>query len=239
MRKHILFKDEEISRELERRIKAEHLVEGDRLPPERQLAEEFGVQRDTVRCALEILLKKGVLRKKPRWGYYVAPDRIELNLMDFSSVKKEIERIGFKGRAIMLNYEMISMSKRLSEITKLPEGTLCFQMLRIRYDSERPISLEKSYLIAELVPDMSLIELEQRTLASILKNNYGITLVSAHHRITQVYADEIAAELLRINKNEPLVRYEGLLFDRRDRLIEYFDNVVLPDSIEFHIRDFA
>ena len=47
------------------------------------------------------------------------------------------------------------------------------------------------------------------------------------------------AELLRISKDEPLIRYEGSLYDRKDRLIEYFDNVVLPESIEFHIRDFA
>lgn len=61
MRKRILFKDEEISREIERRIREERLKEWDRLPSERQLAEEFGVQRDTVRSALEILIKKGVL----------------------------------------------------------------------------------------------------------------------------------------------------------------------------------
>lgn len=47
------------------------------------------------------------------------------------------------------------------------------------------------------------------------------------------------AELLRIRKNEPLVRYEGLIYDRKDRLIEYFDNVMLPYSLEFHIRDYA
>ena len=45
MRKRILFKDEEISREIERRIREERLKEWDRLPSERQLAEEFGVQR--------------------------------------------------------------------------------------------------------------------------------------------------------------------------------------------------
>ena len=61
MRKRILFKDEEISREIERRIHDERMNEWDRLPSERQLAEEFCVQRDTVRCALEILVKKGVL----------------------------------------------------------------------------------------------------------------------------------------------------------------------------------
>lgn len=238
MRKHILFKDEEISREIERRIREEHLEKGDRLPSERQLAEDFGVQRDTVRCALEILLKRGVVIKKPRRGYYAAPKKIEINVNNFRTVKREVENIGRSSRSVMLNFEMISMSKKLAEITKMPEGTLCYQVLRIRYDMEKPISVERSNIIAEHVPDLRREDLDSRGLGSVLRQ-YGISLVSAHQRITQVYGGDMEAELLRISREEPLIRYEGRLYDRKDRLIEYFDNVVLPESIEFHIRDFA
>ena len=126
MRKRILFKDEEISREIERRIEAERLNEGARLPSERELAEDFGVQRDTIRCALEILLKKGVLVKKPRQGYYVALRRIEFDLNNFRSVKKSIEKVGRESKAVLLTFEKLSMSEKLSEKTLLPEGTLCY-----------------------------------------------------------------------------------------------------------------
>lgn len=239
MRKKILFKDEEISREIEMQIEEERLGEGTRLPSERQLAEDFGVQRDTVRSALEILLRKGELIKRPRQGYYVAPKRIELNLNNFRSIKKEVANIGRNNRSIMLNYEMISMGKMISEMTQLPEGTLCYRILRLRYDNERPMSLESSYLIAEHVPGLSREDLEHKSLASVLRHKYGITLVRAQQRITQIYADDMASELLRISREEPLIRYEGLIYDRKDRLIEAFDNAILPDTIEFHIRDFA
>lgn len=239
MRKRILFKEEEIAREIILLIENARLKEGDRLPAERQLAEKFGVQRDTVRCALDFLLNKGVIIKRPRKGYYVAPKRIELNLKDFSSIKRAIERIGHRSKSILLNYEVVSMDRRLAEITHMQEGTLCYQVLRIRYDIERPISLERSYILIEHVPELSPEDLEKRTLASLLKQKYGITLVSAFQRITQVYGGDMETELLRIRKNEPLVRYEGLIYERKDRLIEYFDNVVLPYSLEFHIRDYA
>ena len=91
MRKRILFRDEEISREIERRISEDRLKEGDKLPSERQLAEKFGVQRDTVRCALSILIKKGVLIKVPRQGYFVASKRIEINLSNFRTIRREVE----------------------------------------------------------------------------------------------------------------------------------------------------
>ena len=239
MRKRILFRDEEISREIERQIRERLLKEWDKLPSERRLAEDFGVQRDTVRSALEILVKKGVLVRRPRRGYFVAPRRIEINLNHIRSIIKEIERVRNDNRSIMLNFEIISVSKSLAEITQLPAGTLCYQILRIRYDSNRPMSLERSYLVAEHAPDMSREDLEQHSIGSLLRNRYGISLSSVHQRITQVYADDMEAELLRVSKDEPLIRYDGMIYDRKDRLIEYFDNVLMPDNIEFHIRDFA
>lgn len=239
MRKRILFRDEEISREIERRIADEHLKEGDKLPSERKLAEEFGVQRDTIRCALDTLIKKGVVINKARRGHYVAPGRIQINLSNFTAIRREVESIGNDYIANILSFEKISIDESLASRTQLPEGTLCFKTIRIRYGSEKPMSLERSYIVAENVPGLSREDLEQKTLTSILRQRYGITLAASDQRISQVYPDSMEAELLRVSRDEPLIRYEGLIHDRKDRLIEYFDNVVLPARIEFHIRDFA
>ena len=239
MRNRILFKDEEISREIERRIGNRRMKAGDRLPSERQLAEEFGVQRGTVRCALEILLKKGTIVKIPRRGHFVAQKRVEIGLNNLHAIKRELESIGRNSRNLLLIYETVSIDKRLAEILQMPEGTLCYHILRIRYDSEKPMSLERSYLIADYVPNLRREDVTSRSPASIMRQKYGIILTDAYQRITQVYADDMESELLRINKEEPLIKYEGMMHDRKGRLIEYFDNVILPDSIEFHIREYA
>ena len=239
MRRRILFKDEEISRELERRIIDQRLKEGTRLPSERALAEDFGVQRDTVRCALEILVKKGVLVKRTRQGCFVAPKRIEFDLNNFRSVKKSIENIGRESKAVLLNFEILSMGEKLSEKTLLPEGTLCYSIMRLRYENDRAMSVERSYIIAEHVPGLTQQDVDQKSLSSTLRQKFRISLVSSHQRLTQVYATDMEAELLKVKKDEPLIRYEGLVYDRKGRLIEFFDNVLKTDSIEFRIKDFA
>lgn len=238
MRNRILFRDEEISREIERRIEYERMKEGDKLPSERQLAEEFGVQRDTIRCALENLMRKGVIINKPRRGHFVAPKRVEINLSNFRAIRREVESKGENYKAVTLSFEMISMNRELAEVTHLAEGTLCYKELRIRYDDDGPMSLECSYIAAEHVPGLRREDLEHRTLASILKG-YGISLTGTDQRITQVYPDNLEAELLNVKKDEPLIRFEGMIYDRKGRLMEYYDNVILPDRIEFRIRDYA
>ncbi len=239
MRKRILFKDEEISQEIERRIDEDRLKEGDRLPSERQLAEEFGVQRDTVRSALEILLRRGVLIRKPRKGYFVAPWRIEFDLNNFLSIRKAVENIGKENKAILLSFEKVCIDEYLADYTKLPEGTLCYLILRLRYFRGKPESIERSYLIAERVPGLTREDVDRRMVSSVLRKKYGMNMASMDQRLTQVYASDMESELLKVSKNEPLIRYEGIIYDRNDKLIEYFDNVIRTENVEFRIRDFA
>ena len=239
VRKKILFKDEEISLELQYQIETKRLREGCRLPSERQLAEEFGVQRNTVRSALGILLKKGVLVKKPRQGYFVAPKRVELNIKDLSSIKKDIADIGNKYRTIVLNFEKISLDRELAEKTGLPEGSICYQILRLRYDEDRPISIERSYLIADRTPDLTREEVTQKPSSSILRQKYGISLGSLQQKIAHVYSNGMESVLLKTSRGEPLIRYEGMIYDKKGCLVEFFNNVILADGIEFRVRNFA
>ncbi|NJB68143.1 GntR family transcriptional repressor for pyruvate dehydrogenase complex [Desulfobaculum xiamenense] len=51
------------------------LAPGDRLPPERRLAEVFGVSRSSVREAIRVLSEQGVLESRPGSGTYVAHNR--------------------------------------------------------------------------------------------------------------------------------------------------------------------
>lgn len=52
-------------------IIANNLQFGDRLPPERELAQQFGVSRTVVRQALHSLVAKGLLEASPRGGTVV------------------------------------------------------------------------------------------------------------------------------------------------------------------------
>src|ERR671926_186475 len=49
-----------------------HLKPGDRLPPERELAEQFGVSRTVIRDAVKTLAGRGILHVKHGAGIFVA-----------------------------------------------------------------------------------------------------------------------------------------------------------------------
>ena len=59
-------------REIEYKILSGELEVGERLPTERELAEEMGVNRNIVRAGVAALAQKGFLTVKPRVGAFVA-----------------------------------------------------------------------------------------------------------------------------------------------------------------------
>lgn len=68
----------QIAAVLEERILQNVYPIGSKLPPERRLAEEFGVSRQSLRAALRILATRGILRVHQGDGHYVS-DHVEEN----------------------------------------------------------------------------------------------------------------------------------------------------------------
>jgi len=70
-----------VAASLERRILEGSLKPGDHLPPERELAADFGVSRPSLREAIQKLASKGMLQSRQGGGTYVT-DRLESTFFD-------------------------------------------------------------------------------------------------------------------------------------------------------------
>lgn len=73
----------QISEMLLRQIAAGRLVEGERLPPEREMATEYGVAVGTLRRALAELTERGVIARRQGSGNYVRKVRDVAGLYGF------------------------------------------------------------------------------------------------------------------------------------------------------------
>lgn len=69
---------EQISQQIQNLILAGSLRPGDKLPPERELAEQFGVSRTAVREAVKALREKGLVEIQPGRGTFITDSTSEV-----------------------------------------------------------------------------------------------------------------------------------------------------------------
>ncbi len=119
-----------IAHKLEMMILEGALKPGEKLPPERKLAEKFGVSRPTLREAKKILIAKGLLRARHGGGNYVG-ENLTPSLTD---PLLEI----FRKRPEM-RYEMLEMRHALEELAAYfaaqRRTEVDIQIIQERYDT--------------------------------------------------------------------------------------------------------
>lgn len=233
MRKNVLTKDVLISKEIEYMIDSGDLAEGSRIPSERQLAESFDVQRGTIRSALRILAEKGIVESRPRSGYYVAPARVVFDQDDYNSRKVVIENMGKTTYVKLLTFEKTFVSEKMAVKTGLPEDMQVYRIMRLRFAEGQPLGLERTHIRCDLVPELTEEDVHNKSIYETLKKRYGIHVTRAVAKVTAVFANGLESELLNTDMNKPVMRYEGLVYDRRGRLVEYYDDIILKEKVEF------
>jgi len=222
-----------VAKELEYEIETGRYAEGDRLPSERDLAETFGVQRGTVRSALAILKDKGVILSRQRAGNFVAPRRIDFDLDAYNSRKVVIERMGISTSVKLLTFEKISVTNKMAEDTGWPVDTPVFRIMRLRYAAGAPMALERTHIKCALAPGLTEEDVHNKSLYESLAVKYNEHVDWAESKVTAVFANGLESILLNIDVARPVMRYEGLVYDREGRLLEYFDDIILKDQIQF------
>jgi DNA-binding FadR family transcriptional regulator len=146
------------------------LVEGDRLPPERELADTFGVSRVTLREAIKALRDAELVesRRGRGGGTFVAaphrerirsPDEIERaighNLDDVLSLRRVVE----PGAAALAASRTLSAADRSSLLEYLRAATDCKPSVRRRADSRLHLAvaaLGGSALVTAVVADVQM-----------------------------------------------------------------------------------
>ena len=188
--------------EIEQAIADGDLVAGDRLPPERALAEAHGVSRMTVRRALQTLESRGLLTRAigRNGGSFVAAPKLERDLGTFSGLSEQLARQGIAAGAHVLSAH------------ETDEGV---EIVRVRLADGAPVALERSTF-----PPRFAFLLDRDLRGSLYALLGGDAPVRAVERIEPVLADADAAALLDVRVGDPLLLVDRTAYGRDGELVE-------------------
>ena len=218
----------QLQRAIRDAIQKQVLGADDALPAERELADELGVSRITVRKALDGLVNEGLLTRRQGAGTFVAA-RVEKSFSKLSSFSEDMISRGRKPHSKFLSRSSGLVTPEESLTLGLGPGAPVYRFNRIRYADDAPMALEYSTLPAFALPSAEVVK---ASLYEALEAT-GHRPVRALQRLRAVLFTPEQAELLGIQAGDP-----GLLIERRGflpdgRVVEVTQSYYRGDAYEF------
>ncbi|NRD76882.1 GntR family transcriptional regulator [Bacillus sp. BRMEA1] len=210
------------------------LKHGDKLPSERELAEQYGISRMTARHTLSILEREGVVERRVGAGTFVANHKIEMDFITFNSFTRNMLNKGLIPSTQVLSIKRIEAKPVLANKLKLPPSEEMIVIKRLRLVNNMPVSIEESFLPVKLVPNIEHHIMNDVSLYQILENVYGIQLVRAKEHMHVTLSDEEDSKLLKIRSESPCIFQESVAFDRNEREIEFSTSLTRSDIVRFY-----
>ncbi|MBB3140711.1 histidine utilization repressor [Halomonas sp. THAF12] len=174
------------------------------IPPEEQLAKDFGVSRMTANKAIRDLVQQGYLTRQPGVGTFVTDHKAESSLVEVHNIATEVASRGHDYSSQVLTAEALDAGDEVSMRLGVRLGTRVFHTLIIHRENGVPIQLEDRYVNPRRVPHYLDTDFARHTPNEVLEAACPISDVE--HVVEAVLVDTDTAERLEIAPDQPCLR---------------------------------
>jgi GntR family transcriptional regulator len=222
----------QIEEELAERIRTGMLRPGDRIPPERELAEQMQVSRMTVRQALGRLADRGLLVRERGRGTFVSEPKLIQSLSRLNGFYDQMISQGILPSSRLLSGQEVLASAAVAQVLDLRIGEPLYKVVRLRLGGGVPLALETSFFPARLVPGLLDYDLERHSIYRLMER-YDARPVRATQSLEPVPARDQEADALEVLPGSPLMLVERIAWDTQDRPVEYAKDIYRGDRSRF------
>lgn len=224
----------EVRNHIAARIDAGDVPQGARLPSERQLQGGIGAARGTVRAALFQLEAEGVIYRKDRSGWYVAPKPIVYDPTRWESFMAYVQAQGRSPRTETLDVEEVAATPALTEVFGGEAGRTLYRLRRRRHIDDRAVLIETIHVdpaVAPELPDQNL----DGSLTRVLRDHYGVSVVRNRVEMQPCALIQDVAAALRIKPGLPGLLIRRTSYDAAGRVVEYDDEYWRHDALKVQV----
>jgi len=206
----------------------ESLHVGQAIPSERQLTQEIGVSRLTVRAAIDELVRDGYLDRRHGSGTYVTEPKIAQPLT-LTSFSEEMRRRGMVPGSRTLELTITSAGARLARRLQVSPEEPLVRVKRLRLADSEPMAMEVLHIPEALVPGLTKADLENRSFYELLAERYEIVIGSGTQTIEPTVTNEEESEVLGVPLHTPAFLFERTTVSESGRIVEFVRSIYRGD----------
>jgi GntR family transcriptional regulator len=206
---------------LARAIDDGDLSAGSALPSERDLADDLGLSRMTVRRAFEALEAAKRVEQRQGSGTYVLPRRVEQIIDRVLGFTDEVANLGVKAGSKMLETSFVTPDSLIAKALGLTKQFELLQITRLRTADGEPLALQTAFL-APRFKELSLKRLAKKgSLYKTLEEQFGLKPQGARQSVRARLPTQQECNVLAITRDTPVLALERTTFDGDGKPFEF------------------
>ena len=217
-------------------IERGELRSGQKLPTEKDYAEQLGVSLAPVRQAILDLVTEGYLSRTRGKGTFVRESKVDEKIAILSSFTESMRAKGLEPDVRILHWGLVAAPSAVAGALGTQERKLLL-IRRLALVDGQPAALIDAYVSARMFPKLLRKELYGGSLYRTLEALYGVLPVRATSTI-EVSRIQDDAELLGVAPGTPVLQVEGTTFDASDRPVEFSRVTYRADRFRFVIESY-
>ncbi|EMF0059130.1 trehalose operon repressor [Enterococcus hirae] len=223
----------EIFLDLEQKILDQQYPPHTLLPSENQLIQIYGVSRETIRKALNLLTTEGYIQKKQGKGSIVLDrNRFDFPIAGLTSYKELQETQRIPSETIVQLIEETEVDQSLSEITGWKIKTPVWHLIRQRKINGEVVILDRDYLLKNVVPTLTATQ-AAGSIYEYFENELQLTIAYAQKEITVEEVTPEIEEMMDLHGDRYVVVVRGLVHLEDTRCFEYTESIHRLDKFRF------
>jgi len=226
----------QIAKELKADIESGVYPDGAHFPSESTLQEYFGVSRVTIRAALALLQKDGLIERRRGSGTVVRSHihyKVLHNIVDFH---REAQMMGCKPSSKVLS--IVTRKSRIREriVFDLAPHDPVIELRRLRFLDGVPVVLQASSHPCHLLEEARPRDLRNRSLYEYLRRKKGVILGEAEQIIEPYAVNRQEGELLQIPSGTAVMKAHRLTRDSKGHPLELATNLIRGDYYKYFFK---
>jgi GntR family transcriptional regulator len=211
---------------------------GETISSEMQLAEDFQLNRNTVRHALASLSQKGLLERRRGIGTFVKRKALLTPVHRLGRITSFIDDFDINGVELNdheLSKDVVKASNEIASKLQLDTGARVIYIERLRIAERTPFVLERQYYAYEAFKEL-LQEKIRGSMYKILMQHFNVDLHHSVQTLRAMMPPEEITHRLNIGKTIPCMFMESITYDSQDCPVELLYSFYRGDRYLFQVE---
>lgn len=207
----------------------------EKLPSEHDLMETFGASRVTVRRALVGLQEDGMIVSRRGEGYFVTRPVVVQDLGRLQGLAESVRPLGHVVRSGVVSAGEVPAVPAVAEALSLDAGTIVFELKRIRYLNETPLSFDISYFPLSLGRRLTGCDLAANDVYALLGKLLDDDLGHADFLIDVGAANGEIAAALNLPNGGPVLHVTRTAYTMAGKPVDFEYICGVPNAYRFKV----